>query len=90
MKAYQLTEGKDAECIDTLAAAYAESGDFEKAKEWEAKAIELADAEKSAPDTQKAEMASRLELYKQGKPYHEEPKKNRGIASDTLKRKNGR
>ncbi len=52
--------------MDTLAAAYAESGDFEEAKQWEAKVIEI------APDWK--EFRSRLELYKQGKPYREEPK----------------
>ena len=36
-KAYQLDDGKHWHCLGTLAAAYAESGDFEKAKEWEAK-----------------------------------------------------
>ncbi len=56
--------------MDTLAAAYAESGDFEQAKRWQAKAIEV------APDGKdKQEMRGRLELYKQGKTYREVPKK---------------
>ena len=46
------------------AAAYAENCDFDKAKEWEAKAIKMATAEKI-----KEEYRSRLELYEQGKPY---------------------
>ena len=62
-------------CVGTLAAAYAESGDFEKAKEWEAKAIEMATTDRSVTDKDKQEMRDRLELYKQGKPYREEPKK---------------
>ena len=74
-EAYQLTDGKDWNCIGALAAAYAESGDFEKAKEWQAKAIELAKSDKTATDKDKAEASSCLELYKQGKPYHEELKK---------------
>ncbi len=69
-KACELDGGKRWESLDSLAAAYAESGDFEKAKEWEAKAIELATAEKD-----KQRLRGRLELYKQGKPYHEELKK---------------
>ncbi len=69
-QAYELTEGNNWGCIDTLAAAYAESGEFEKAKEWEAKAIKMATAEKV-----KEEYRSRLELYKQGKRYREELKK---------------
>jgi tetratricopeptide (TPR) repeat protein len=74
-KAYQSTEGKDWAGIDTLAAACAENRDFEKAKQWGAKAIELAATDKSVTDKNKAELASRLELYKQGKPYREGPKK---------------
>ena len=38
-------------------------------------AIELAKADKSVTDEDKAELRSRLELYKQGKPYREELKK---------------
>ncbi len=68
-KAYKLTGGKDGGVCDTLAAAYAESGDFAKARELQEKAIELA-AEKKKP-----QFRSRLELYKQGKPYHEPPVK---------------
>ena len=74
-KAYQLTKGKDWNCVDTLAAAYAESGDFEKAKEWQAKAIEMAGKDKTAKAKDIGEARSRLEIYKQGKPYREDPKK---------------
>ena len=73
-KAYELDGGKKWESLDSLAAAYAESGDFEKAKEWQVKAIEMAKADKSATDKKRTETRSRLELYKQGKPYREEPK----------------
>ncbi len=55
--------------MDTLAAAYAENGDFEKAREWQVKAIDL------TPDKdKKREFQSRLELYKQKKPYRQEVK----------------
>ncbi len=55
-------------CADTLAAAYAENGDFAKAREWQEKAIDLADEEG------KTDGRARLELYKQGKPYRMEAK----------------
>jgi hypothetical protein len=55
--------------FDTLAAAYAESGDFAKAQEWQTKAIEF------VPQKVKPEYLARLELYKQGKPYHAPPVK---------------
>ena len=35
----------------------------------------MAKADKSATEKNKADAASRLELFKQNKPYHEEPKK---------------
>ncbi len=67
-KAYQLSGGEDWGRTDTLAAVYAECGDFDKARAWEAKAIAMAPDEKS-----KEISRSRLELYKQGKPYREGP-----------------
>ena len=67
-KACELTERPDWDNIDTLAAAYAESGDLEKAREWETKAIELAPDEKIKQDCR-----SRLELYKQEKPNGHAP-----------------
>jgi tetratricopeptide (TPR) repeat protein len=55
--------------VDTLAAAYAEAGDFPNAVKWEEKAIEL------TPEKEKAKRRSRLDLYKAGKPYRQEVKK---------------
>ncbi len=69
-RAYQLSQGKVARHIDTVAAAYAEIGDFAHACQWQTKAIEAA-----ATEQEKNEGRSRLELYKQGKPYHEQPAK---------------
>jgi tetratricopeptide (TPR) repeat protein len=67
-RAYQLSGGKDPNPIDTLAGAYAENDDFEKAKQWQAKAIELSTNERAKED-----FRSRLKLYEQGKPYRTEP-----------------
>jgi tetratricopeptide (TPR) repeat protein len=65
--ACKLTEWNDPVLFDTLAAAYAEAGDFLKAVEWQTKAVEM------APEKAKDECGSRLELYRSKKPYHEEP-----------------
>lgn len=74
-KSYQLAVVKSWAYHDTLAAAYAECGNFEKATQWQAKAIEMTATDKSMTVKDKAELRSRLELYKQGKPYRQEPKK---------------
>jgi tetratricopeptide (TPR) repeat protein len=64
--ACDLTEWEDANSIDVLAAAYAEAGTFDKAVEWQEKAIRLyTDTE----DKKKGE--ERLRLYKERKPYRD-------------------
>jgi tetratricopeptide (TPR) repeat protein len=55
--------GIDSTNQDTLAAAYAVNGDFAKAVETQEKAIEL------APDYEKEDFRSRLDLYREGKFY---------------------
>lgn len=64
-KACELTGWKSSNCLDTLAAAYAEQQDFANAIEWEQKAIELAGDNKS-----QQKFNSRLEMYKANLPYH--------------------
>jgi tetratricopeptide (TPR) repeat protein len=49
-KAADLTSYQVPHVLSTLAAAYAETGDFDTAKKWSAKSIELADDEKSHDD----------------------------------------
>jgi tetratricopeptide (TPR) repeat protein len=65
-KACELTDWKDAETLDTLAAAHAEAGDFEIAIEYSEKAIELAD------DDAKPDLQSRRKLYQERKPFRQE------------------
>jgi tetratricopeptide (TPR) repeat protein len=64
--ACELTNWRNHITLATMAAAYAESGDFQKAIEWQIKAIELGGAEKEITDYR-----NRLKLYKDGKPYRE-------------------
>jgi hypothetical protein len=52
--------------MDTLAAAYAESGDFVSAIKWQRKVIE------NSSDAEELKGAKeRLELYRFGRPYRE-------------------
>lgn len=71
--ACELTNWNEPEFLDTLAAAYAEAGQFDKAVEWQDKAIEL------APSDKQTDFGTRLKLYHERKPYRkpyrDEPKK---------------
>ena len=71
-RVYELDGGKTGGFLDTLAAAYAESGDFDKAREWQSKVVEMAEEDKNATEKDKQEYRSRVDLYKQGKPYRDE------------------
>lgn len=61
------TEWKDGNCIDSLAAAYAELGDFDSAVKYQKKAIEL-----NSSDVEfKKGAEERLNLYSNKKPFRE-------------------
>jgi len=67
-RAVELSGGKDAACLDALAAAYAESGDFGEAVRQEKEAVQL------APDaSSRSQYQSRLEHYQAGKTYWSKP-----------------
>ena len=70
-KACEIKKWKDGDVIDTLAAAYAEAGDFSQALKYEAQAI--ASRPLSGPDTL-SEMQKHLRAYQAHKPFREEPK----------------
>ena len=66
-KACELTDYKQAHILSTLASAYAELGDFEKARDWSEKAVAAADKESE----QYEHLVKELESYKQNKPWRE-------------------
>ncbi len=76
-KACEKTDYKRPHILSTLAASYAETGDFENARKWSAKAVELASvksADSEDEDTQpdvKESLEKELKNYKQGKPTRE-------------------
>ncbi len=63
IKACELSDWKNPEYLDTLAAAYARVGDFSNAIKWQEKALE------SFAASQKAEAQQRLNFYKDHKPW---------------------
>jgi tetratricopeptide (TPR) repeat protein/Zn-dependent protease len=69
-KALELTGGRQPSVLGTLAAAQAEVGRFDEAIRWQEKA--LADPGYSREQGDKAQL--RLQLYREGKPFHEEPR----------------
>ena len=64
-RAAELTNWKDEQVLSTLAAAYAESGDFAAAVRWQQRALEL----HAATGVSTKADQDRLALYKAGKPY---------------------
>lgn len=71
LKACEISEYKEAHILSTLAAGYAEIGDFENARKWSAKAVEIGQAE---GNEQLEQLKKELENYKQDKAWREEQK----------------
>jgi len=76
-KACELTELKNAMYLDTLAAAFAEAGDFVKARQYQL------DAWKLCEEKHKEDFQSRLVLYRADKPYRQ------GVVSSDYYRRQG-
>jgi len=74
-KACKMTDYKHGGTVDTLAAAYAEKGEWESAVKWQEEALKL--AEKAQPDDLPG-MKDRLSLFKEKKPFREQPKREMG------------
>ena len=69
-KACELTQFKEANYIDTLAAAYAEAGDFDKAVETQKKALALIP---ESNKSEKKEFEDHLKLFESKTPFHLPP-----------------
>jgi hypothetical protein len=70
-KACELSQWKDWSYIDTLAAAYAEAGDFKRAVEFQEQALRTG----LPPERDLKNMQARLSLYKQSRPFREKEDK---------------
>jgi tetratricopeptide (TPR) repeat protein len=68
LKACEMTEFAEAHLVSTLAAAYAENGDFEKAIEYSKKAVELGEMDET---TQIDQLREELKNYEAKKPWRE-------------------
>jgi hypothetical protein len=63
-RACELTKFKNARFLDTLAAAYAEAGDFARAVQWAQTALELASS-----DAERKEISAHLESFQDSHPW---------------------
>jgi serine/threonine protein kinase/tetratricopeptide (TPR) repeat protein len=70
-KACELSQWKNGNCFDTLAAAYAEIGNFEEAIRWQKRALEVGlGPDVDAKEVEKARL--KITQYQQGRPYRED------------------
>ena len=69
-RACELSRWEHSDALDTLAAAYAEIGNFDDAVKYETQAINM----KGVYAFRRKKMQERLELYRQHKPYRKESK----------------
>jgi tetratricopeptide (TPR) repeat protein len=67
--ACELSQWKDASDIDTLAAAHAEAGDFDRAIKYATQAVKLI----SPSDTHAKEIKEHLALFQRKEAYHASP-----------------
>ncbi|MDA8744134.1 tetratricopeptide repeat protein [Rubripirellula amarantea] len=67
-KSAELTNHEAPHILSTLAAAYAEQGDYENARKWSGKAVELAADQEH---NQLEQLEEELEKYKQNEPWRE-------------------
>ena len=68
-KASEIDGRKRPDLLDTLAAAYAEAGQFDKARQTAQKAMEL--ARSTGHEKWMTDIEKRLQLYQSGRPFHE-------------------
>lgn len=70
LKACEATDYEAAHILSTLAAGYAELGDFENARKWAAKAVEVGSQDDG--NDQLEQLKLELESYKKDQPWREE------------------
>jgi tetratricopeptide (TPR) repeat protein len=78
-QACELSEYKTPHILSTLAAAYAESGDFETALKWSQQSVDANDPE------HREQLSKELESYRQGKPWRERQTQEEKTETPSLK-----
>jgi len=70
-KASEVTKYEAPHILSTLAAGYAEAGDWETAIKWSSKAVELGEKADKTMEDVSDQLKKELESYKQKKPWRE-------------------
>ncbi|MEM8734234.1 MAG: hypothetical protein AAGG44_08430, partial [Planctomycetota bacterium] len=81
LRACEVTDYEAPHILSTLAAGYAEAGDFENARRWSKMAVEVGE---ETDNEQLDQLRLELEAYEEEKPWREEqetPENNRPVAS---------
>ncbi len=77
-KACELTNWKNTDYLETLAASYAEAGNFDEAIKWQQKAMDLLGKEERSRD--QLSFKTKMGLYQAGQSYHRPLSANQMIA----------
>jgi tetratricopeptide (TPR) repeat protein len=97
-KACELSEYSKPHILSTLAAAYAETGDFEAARKWSAEAVEKATKALESTDSEEREakqeeleqLEAELENFKQEKPVREAQHRDSGERDGEPEKESGK
>ncbi|MBI1249631.1 tetratricopeptide repeat protein [bacterium] len=82
-EASKVTEYSQAHILSTLAAAYAEKGDFDNARKWSKKAVEVAGSDEGAAEIRE-HLKKELTAYEKSQPWRELQLTKEGGPTETI------
>ncbi len=83
VKACEATDYSQAHILSTLAAAHAEKGDFDEARKWSKKAVEVAGGDEASADIRE-HLKNELDAYDANQPWREIQNTKEGGKTDTI------